>query len=445
MSRDLYTVLVWLAQPLVLCKLWWRGFRERGYWHALPERFGWYATPPASAGTAQPATVWIHAVSLGEMRAAIAVIAILREQLPTMRLLLTHGTATGLQEGAKCLRPGDAQAWLPWDTPGAVARFLDHHRPALGILMETELWPNLVWACRQRNIPLALANARLSARSLRKAARLGKVSRDCVQSLAALWVQTAHDARRFRWLGARVDGVWGNLKFDLEPDVALLERGKQWKRRCAKPVIVLASSREGEERALLTTLRSAPPPMQARLADVQWLIVPRHPQRFHAVAREIESAGWHVERRSAWGTEGPAVGDREESMATGNSVWLGDSIGEMPLYYGLASTALLGGSFLPFGGQNLIEAAACGCPVVMGPYTFHFAQPARQAIARAAAWRACDLAHGVDMACALATNPVLLDHVSACSHAFAREHRGATLRLAQAIRALLERSAGVIG
>ena len=215
MMRALYSMVMWLAQPFLRRKLLKRGAQEPGYLEAVEERFGRYESEPWQA---DGRCIWVHAVSLGETRAAAVLVARLRERLPGMRLLLTHGTATGRAEGAGLLQPGDVQVWLPWDTPGAVQRFLTHFKPRIGILMETEVWPNLAAACEQMKVPLVLANARLSDKSLRQALRLAWLSRPAYRSLAAVWAQTQDDAARFTELGAKVQGVFGNLKFDATPD-----------------------------------------------------------------------------------------------------------------------------------------------------------------------------------------------------------------------------------
>ncbi|MDR3452683.1 MAG: 3-deoxy-D-manno-octulosonic acid transferase, partial [Rhodoferax sp.] len=375
--RGLYSLLMWLVQPLLRRKLARRGAAEPVYLQAVQERFGYYDAP-LDAGF-----IWLHAVSLGETRTAAILIQQLRQRLPGMRLLLTNGTATGRAEGTGLLQPGDVQVWQPWDTPGAVSRFLNHFKPRIGVLLETEVWPNLAAACRQAGVPLVLANARLSEKSLRNALRLAWIAKPAYRSLAAVWAQTEIGAQRLRQLGAPVSAVFGNLKFDAAPDAAQIAQGKAWRTACGRPVILLASSREGEEAQflqLLQSFRAAAQSVHAQVAtesianEVQWLIVPRHPQRFDEVAALIERHGLSVSRRSAWAPQ-PQAAD----------VWLGDSLGEMALYYGLADVALLGGSFEPLGGQNLIEAAACGCPVVMGPSTFNVAQAARLAEAAGAA------------------------------------------------------------
>ena len=251
-ARALYSLVTWCAQPLLRRKLRRRAVAEPGYAHAVGERFGRYPVPMDSMVSHHSVDpigqfVWVHAVSLGETRAAAILLAQLREQLPGMRLLLTHGTATGRAEGEKLLLPGDVQVWQPWDTPGAVARFLRTFRPAIGILMETEVWPNLVAGCQQRGVPLVLANARFNARSLHKAQRLAALARPAYGGLTAAWAQTEDDATRLRAIGAPVRGVFGNLKFDVVPDARQIAQGRAWHTHTGRPVVLLASSREGEE------------------------------------------------------------------------------------------------------------------------------------------------------------------------------------------------------
>ena len=448
MIRWLYATLMWLAQPLLRRKLLRRSKQEPGYALCIGERFGRYDTPVSAH---DGPTLWVHAVSLGETRAAAGLVAALREALPKMRLLLTHGTATGRAEGIKLLRPGDLQAWQPWDTPGAVQRFLTHFKPGLGVLMETEVWPNLAAGCAHMGVPLVLVNARLSDKSLRQAQRLAWLARPAFAALTAVWAQTAKDAERLQALGANVQGVLGNLKFDATPQADQLALGRQWRAQLGQPVVMFASSREGEELALLQSLKAYRPLAQSNKAlvainsvvnEVQWLIVPRHPQRFDEVAALIESHGFTVQRRSGWGQGGPAATASVNLalMSTRNvppTIWLGDSLGEMALYYGLADVALLGGSFEPLGGQNLIEAAACGCPVVMGPHTFNFAEAAHQAEQLGAALRVSDMSTAVAQAAELAFDAPRLATVVTAAQAFAGSHRGATQKLADAIKQLL--------
>ncbi len=418
MIRPFYSLVMSGAQPFLRHKLRRRGVAEPGYLQHVDERFGVYPDR-SDAGR-----IWIHAVSLGETRAAAILLEQLRAQQPGVRVLLTHGTATGRAEGERLLQPGDAQAWLPWDTPLAVRRFLHHFRPRIGVLMETEVWPNLAAGCVEQGVPLVLANARLSEKSMRQALRLARLSRPAYGALSAAWAQTDSDARRLARVGASVSGVYGNLKFDAAPDPQQLARGRDWRRRLARPVVMFASSREGEEQTLFHLLAND---KALQAAGVQWLVVPRHPQRFDEVAALAALHGLTVLRRSAWGDQPQPAG-----------IWLGDSLGEMALYYGMADAALLGGSFEPFGGQNLIEAAASGCPVVMGPHTFNFADAAQLAEEAGAALRVETIAQAARTAVELAAEPVRQAQVAAAGLAFAAAHRGAARKTAAALLALVE-------
>ncbi|WP_442339249.1 3-deoxy-D-manno-octulosonic acid transferase, partial [Comamonas aquatica] len=244
-SLAAYSALAWAAQPLLRRKLRRRAQAEPGYGESVGERFGRYA--PADLGRDGAGHwVWVHAVSLGETRAAALLIAELRAALPGMRLLLTNGTATGRAEGRKLLQPGDLQVWQPWDSPQVVRRFLRQFRPAVGVLMETEIWPNLVAGCHQAGVPLVLANARLNPKSLAGAQRWPALFGPTYAALRAVWAQSQEDAERLRSLGAPVQAVLGNLKFDVQPDAQLLARGQAWRAASPRPVVMLASAREGE-------------------------------------------------------------------------------------------------------------------------------------------------------------------------------------------------------
>jgi 3-deoxy-D-manno-octulosonic-acid transferase len=417
----LYSSFLMLLTPANLLRLWLRGRAEPLYRHAVGERLGHWD------GAASAGWVWVHAVSLGETRAAAALIDALRTARPGMRLLLTHTTATGRAAGRALLRDGDMQSWLPFDTRGAVQRFFVHFRPAIGVLMETEVWPNLLRAAQMQAVPMVLANARLSERSLRRGRRVDVLLRPAVESLAAVLAQTEDDAARLRLAGARAVSVIGNLKYDIAPDAAQLARGRGWRDGLVRPVVLVASSREGEEGELLARWAALPP---TRAPRPLLLIVPRHPQRFDAVEALVREAGLSLWRRSQWADTPPADSAQAD-------VWLGDSMGEMAMYYACAHVALLGGSFAPLGGQNLIEAAACGCPVVMGLHTFNFTQAAELALAEGAALRVADSAAGVAQALSLVNDVSTREVAVAHSLAFAERHRGAAARMAAQIDALV--------
>ncbi|MDR2335335.1 MAG: 3-deoxy-D-manno-octulosonic acid transferase [Burkholderiaceae bacterium] len=418
----LYSLAIQLATPLLRRKLKRRAQSEPGYAQAVPERFGFYEGAAPVRTPDAPPLVWIHAVSLGETRAAAILLKELRELLPGMRLLLTNGTATGRAEGSKLVREGDVQVWQPWDSPQAVRRFLTHFKPDVGVLMETEIWPNLVAGCQAHHIPLVLANARMNEKSWRGARRWSWLARPAYQALSAVWAQTDVDAERLSDVGAPVRGVLGNLKFDSVPDAGLLARGRAWRSGAGRPVVLFASSREGEEAAWLASWIAQRDASRARGCEVQWLLVPRHPQRFDEVIALCTAAGLSVSRRSQW-QDHPQPAD----------VWLGDSMGEMAQYYGMAHAALLGGSFEPLGGQNLIEALSCDCPVVMGPHTFNFAEAADLAADAGVALRVADMQEGVEEAVRLVNEPERQADLASRCHAFTAAHRGAALSTALAV------------
>lgn len=420
LPRWTYTLLLWLVQPLVWLRLLWRARRQPEYLHHLDER---YALGLARRAPRPPGPLlWLHAVSVGETHAAAPLLAALLQHWPEASLLLTHMTPTGRACGRELAarHPGRVLVhYLPYDLPGASQRFFAHYQPALGLLMETELWPNLIARAALQQCPLLLINARLSARSLRGYQRIGGLIGPALQQLTAIAAQTAADAARLRQLGAPADRlqVCGNLKFDVSPDPERLAQGAQWRQQLAgRQVFLAASTRDGEEALILAAWQSA----RSRLAKPQdWLLVlvPRHPQRFAGVAAELAAGGWRSVRRSS-----ATLPDAD------TEVWLGDSMGEMPAWYALADLALIGGSLLPFGGQNLIEAAACGCPVLVGPHTHNFAQASDDAIAAGAARRLADANALAPVLSELLDDPAALSTMRSACQQFCAAHQGATRR-----------------
>ncbi|MBC7664813.1 MAG: 3-deoxy-D-manno-octulosonic acid transferase [Caulobacter sp.] len=411
-----YSFALRLLLPAILVRYWLRGRKEPGYRVAMRERLGF--GPPVG-----PGSIWVHAVSLGESRASSGLTDALRLRRAEMRLLLTHGTATGRDAGQVLMRNGDRQSWLPLDTPGAVRRFLLRTRPAIGVLMETEIWPNLLHAAQERGVTMVLANARLSERSARRGQRLAALMRPAAGAVTDVLAQTEDDAERLREAGATRVALSGNLKFDVRPSPALLARGRKWHAAIGRPVVLAAITREGEEAELMREwgrIQGRPPFL---------IVVPRHPQRFDEVETLLVQHGLRVPRRSSWGEMPP-----DEALKV--DAWLGDSLGEMPQYYASADVALLGGSFMALGGHNLIEAAASGCPIVMGPSTFNFAEAARQAALAGAAWQESDMAHALRRALQVVSTD-LQTIASARALAFAATHKGAADRMADRIVRLL--------
>ncbi len=413
---SLYRLALLLAAPLIPLRLLWRGRRERGYLKHWGERLALGPVPATGA-------LWIHAVSVGEMRAAQPLIQALRAAHPDAPLLLTCMTPTG-RATAEALYGGFARiVYLPYDYAGSMRRFMRRAQPRVGILMETELWPNLIHTAARSNVPVVLANARLSERSARGYDRLPALTRACLQRISVVAAQTDADAARLQTLGAHAVHVTGNLKFDIAPPAALLACGTAWKAKWGqRPVLLAASTREGEETPLLRAFAEAAP------VGVLLVLVPRHPQRFDDVAGLIEAAGLAYQRRSVLG---------DAPLSPKIRVLLGDSLGELFAYYAACDVAFVGGSLMPLGGQNLIEAASVGRPVLVGPHTFNFEAATRLAIEAGAALR-------VDDAAALMANALtLLGDASARARmgeaglAFAARYRGAAEQVVKLISPLV--------
>ena len=421
LSLWLYAVFMRLAKPLLRRKLHKRAQAEPLYGQFIEERFGHYSQ------SSRQDWIWIHAVSLGETRTAAILLQGLRQALPGMKLLLTNGTATGREAGRKLLQDGDLQVWQPWDSPEVLDRFFSAFKPKLGLLLETEVWPLLVQGAQVHGVPLMLVNARMSDKSMLKAQRWPSLMQPAYAGLSAVCAQAQDDAIRLKALGAKVQGIFGNLKFDAKPDAVQLALGQSWRQQLTAPVVMLASSREGEESAWLAAWQTYI--LQRSDVHVHWLIVPRHPQRVAEVESLLLSGGLRVSRRSTWGQEGPTHPTPV--------VLLGDSLGEMALYYSLSDVALLGGSFEKLGGQNLIEAAACACPIVMGPHTFNFAEASEAAQASGAAQRASDMAEAVRLAVETVQSKQAQQMRSNHAVQFAQQHGGATERTVLAVRELL--------
>ncbi|HMA11307.1 MAG TPA: lipid IV(A) 3-deoxy-D-manno-octulosonic acid transferase [Steroidobacteraceae bacterium] len=411
----LYRLALLLAAPLIPLRLLWRGRRERGYLQHWGERLG--------SGDVPAAALWVHAVSVGEMRAAQPLIAALRAAHPGMPVLLTCMTPTGRATAESLYGSFARVVYLPYDYAWLVRRFLRRVRPRAGILMETELWPNVIHAAARLEIPLVLANARLSERSARGYARLPALTRACLQRIAIVAAQTEADATRLLKLGAASVRVTGNLKFDIAPPPEMLERGAAWKAKWGqRPVLLAASTREGEEAPILRAFAESAPP------EMLLVLVPRHPQRFDEVAGLIEAAGLACQRRSA--LDGALMPDTR--------VLLGDSLGELFAYYAACDVAFVGGSLAPLGGQNLIEPASAGRPVLVGPHTFNFEEATRLATEAGAALRVNDAADLMEYALKLLSDAPARTRMGEAGLAFAARHRGAAARVEGLVSQLLK-------
>jgi 3-deoxy-D-manno-octulosonic-acid transferase len=422
--RRLYSAAWWLALPLVVGRLWWRGRKEPGYRQHLSERVGFYGRVPYDRASAP--VIWVHAVSVGETRAAEPLIDALLDTYPDHTVLLTHMTPTGRATGQALFgkhAPRVVQSYLPYDTGWMVARFLAHFEPRLCVLMETEVWPNLIAQCRAHDVPVAIVNARLSERSFAKAQKLSALMHEAARGMTCVAAQTEPDGRRLRQLGAPHVEVTGSIKFDVTPPAQALAKGAALRAQIGnRKVLLCASTREGEEKLILDALALPD------TSDTLLVIVPRHPQRFDEVARMIAERGLKMVRRSH--IDGAAI-------ARDVRVLLGDSMGEMFAYYAACDIAFIGGSLLPLGGQNLIEACALGKPVLIGLHTFNFSAVSQDAIEAGAAVRVEDAAAMLREASRLLQDDVKRGTMGEKAKDFAEQHRGATARTMALLQPLL--------
>ncbi|MFC6300694.1 3-deoxy-D-manno-octulosonic acid transferase [Pseudomonas sp. CCM 7893] len=358
MNRTLYSCLFYLALPLVALRLWLRARKAPAYAKRVGERFS-YGLPAM-----QPGGIWVHAVSVGESIAAAPMIRGLLQRYPQLPITVTCMTPTGSEriQALFANEPRIQHCYLPYDLPCAAARFLDKVQPKLAVIMETELWPNHIHQCAKRKIPVALANARLSARSAKGYGRFAKLTAPMLAEMSLFAVQTETEAERFRSLGARPETVevTGSIKFDLTIDPQLLVRAaalrEQWQAG-ERPVWIAASTHEGEDEVVLAAHRQ----LLASHPDALLILVPRHPERFNAVFELCQQQGFATVRRSSG-----------EPVMADTSVLLGDTMGELLFLYALADSAFVGGSLVPTGGHNLLEPAALAKPVLAGPHLFNF-------------------------------------------------------------------------
>lgn len=426
-----YQLLWHLLLPLAFIRLAWRARHSFAYLHHIPERLGFGYDKPI-----KQESIWIHAVSVGETRAAQPLIDAYLARGET--ILLTHmtlnGRRTGKQLFANQIASGQIrQVYLPYDLCWSVEHFLNIFKPKLGLFMETEAWPTVVFRCAEIGPPLFLVNARLSERSARRVNRFGKAGRSLFQAFAGILAQTEFDAQRYRSLGVKNISIVGNLKFDVPLDPLLIQQGKQWQQELhasKRLMVCAASTRDGEEEILLKAWKDLMLSNSFVIAPLLCL-VPRHPERFAEVADLMYSAGLKFRRRTEW--------SGIPTECAGLDVVLGDSMGEMPMYYSAADLVVMGGSLLPFGGQNLIEACAAGCPVLLGEHTYNFQQASLDAIQAGAAKRiGGDLLLSEPTALMEALKVLLLNTaelgtMSQAAKTYSIEHQGATKRILAAL------------
>ena len=395
--RFLYSFLIRCAVPFAYVLILWRGLGDRSYWQGLAERLGFGKTLSAPG-------IWLHAVSLGEMSAAAPLLSALRARHPDLPLLVTTATPAGRARARALLGAGADIRFLPYDTPGAVRRFLARIRPRGAVIMETELWPNLLRECERRGVPVLLASARLSMKSVSRYGRFGNLFSGVFSKNLFVAAQTAADAERFRAIGS-LSGqtqVVGNVKFDLELDPGIENTGRTLRESyeaagasygAARFVWIAGSTHAGEEEQVL----DAHAVLQASAPNALLVLVPRHKDRFAAVADLLARRGVVFARRSV-----------TQVLSGDTQVLLADTLGELPALYASADVAFVGGSLVPIGGHNLLEPAALGLPVLTGPSYFNSLEIAQLLLARGAALQ---VMNGQDLAAQLKR---LLGHPAEC-------------------------------
>lgn len=421
MVRRLYTLILYMLMPVVVGRLIWRGWRNREYWRRWGERFGRFPSPEMNS------PIWIHAVSVGEVRAAQPLVREIKQRWPAIPLLVTTTTPTGSEQVKALFGESVLHTYLPYDLPGPVRRFLDGAQPRLALIMETELWPNLFHGCASRKIPLIIANARLSARSLRGYRRVSSLIRETLRSIYLVAAQGEQDAERFRQLGMEADRirVTGSMKFDQPLPEGLQEHAGELRRRLGEKRMlwIAASTHQGEEEQILDAFRQ----VRREHPDCLLMLVPRHPERFGRVAELCSRAGFRMVRRSSGR---PCDQDVD--------IFLGDTMGELMLFYAASDVAFVGGSLVPTGGHNMLEPAALGKPVIAGPHLFNFTEIAAAMERAGALCRVADSAELAEVTSRLLSSPEERAGMGEAGRRLVQQNRGALQRVLELVRPCLE-------
>ncbi|MDC9724666.1 MAG: lipid IV(A) 3-deoxy-D-manno-octulosonic acid transferase [Gammaproteobacteria bacterium] len=413
----LYTTLFTLGLPFILLRLMWRGFRAPAYWQRWSERFGSVLT------LTQSPVIWVHAVSVGEVEACRPLVKALQLEYPDHQLLITTMTPTGSARVKLLFSDAVAHCYLPYDFPFAIKRFLNRTKPQFGIIMETEIWPNLLSVCHQYKIPLVLANARMSERSAKGYARFSSFTQSTLQHLSLIASQGQDDKKRFQQLGAESKKVHiiGNLKYEINLPASLKEQASamrnMWDNN--RPVLVAASTHEGEEEMLLNAARQ----IRAHFSDLLLIIVPRHPERFDRVSALAQKSGVKTLRRSE---HRPCPSDTQ--------VLIVDTMGELPLFYAASDVAFVGGSLVPHGGHNILEPAILGRAVVTGPHFFNFNDITKQFLAANAALQVNNTEELANTVISLLQNSQQRAQMGEASLKLVANSQGASTRLVNLIK-----------
>jgi 3-deoxy-D-manno-octulosonic-acid transferase len=418
--RSLYTLLLYLATPLVLLYLFVRGLRSRDYLKRWPERFGWFEPPDRREG------IVVHAVSMGEVNAANMLVQELMRRFPGDPLCLTTLTPTGSARVHELFGDGVFHVYVPLDLPGAVRRFLDRVRPRLLVVMETEIWPNLYHQAAARGIPILIVNARISERSVGAYRRLRGLTGAALRKTSGIGAQSALDRQRLLEIGARAPQitVTGNMKFDMRMPPSLSEQGEALRLAwgAQRRVLVAGSTHEGDERALLAAFTR----LLETFPDALLVLVPRHPERFARAAQLARQAGFTVSLRS-----------NGISCPEGTQCFVVDAMGELLRFYAAGDVAFVGGSIEPIGGHNVLEPAALSRPVLFGPHTANFADITEQLLACDAAFRVADADQLEAAVRRLFSGPELRDRMGRAGFELVRSGQGAVARTLELVEAQL--------
>jgi len=414
----LYTTLFTLAVPFLILRLIWRGFRAPDYWNRWPERFG--SIPQRSS---ERLVIWVHAVSVGEVEACRPLVKGLRSEFPDHQILITTMTPTGSARVKSVFSDSVSHCYLPYDIPFAIKQFIKNANPQFGIIMETEIWPNLLRHCQKQGISLILANARMSERSAKGYARFPNFIRSTLQNLSVIAVQGQDDKKRFQELGAEKKNVHiiGNLKYEISLPTSLKEQASAMRNIWSinRPVLVAASTHEGEEEMILNASRQ----IRGHYPDLLLILVPRHPERFDRVAALAQKSGFKTLRRSE---QRPCPSDVQ--------ILLVDTMGELPLFYAASDIAFVGGSLVPHGGHNLLEPAALGRAVITGPHFFNFNDISKQFLAANAAVQVSNTEELAQTVISLLNNPDQRAEMGEAGLKLILNSQGASSRLVNLIK-----------
>jgi 3-deoxy-D-manno-octulosonic-acid transferase len=437
-----YTWFLRLLFPLVLLRLLWRGFSNSHYWQRIPERFGF------SGLATVPRLIWIHAVSVGEARATVPLVQTLMGSYPDYSLLITTMTPTGSAQVTQLFGDKVVHCYVPYDFPSAVRRFLDQTQPVIAIIMETELWPNLFHTCRARGIPVFVTNVRMSESSMHKYLRFARLTRATLNQASLFAAQSQADAQRLLMMGAepaRVQ-VTGSIKFELGVSASQREAAEVLRRAWGqdRPVWLAASTHEGEEEMVLAAFAELK--KQPRFANLLLVLVPRHPERFAPVIKLCRKHGFNTAQRSdvqeaqvprARRDALPQAAENRGAIDAAVEILVGDTMGELQLFFGAADVAFIGGSLVPTGGHNLLEASAMGKPAIFGPHMFNFQEISQMALERGAAVQIPSAAQLAPVAADFLGNANRRDRAGEAGRKMVEENRGALVKTLELIQKFL--------